>query len=137
MGPRHRDVICQTRTRNAAGADATAESYDATVVALRAIEAAAKAAGGKLPTREAVAAAVRKNKLEGITGTIAFDGKGDRLKATYFVLQVASDDPAKWGENKLIKRLGVDPPAAKNHRAAARRVRGPPRRDTGAKEAPP
>jgi branched-chain amino acid transport system substrate-binding protein len=91
-----------------------AESYDATVVALRAIEAAAKAAGGKLPTREAVAAAVRKTKLEGITGTIAFDGKGDRLKASYFVLQVASDDPAKWGENKLIKRLGIDPPAAKN-----------------------
>jgi branched-chain amino acid transport system substrate-binding protein len=91
-----------------------AESYDATVVALRAIEAAAKAAGGKLPTREAVAAAVRKTKLEGITGTIAFDGKGDRLKASYFVLQVASDDPAKWGDNKLIKRLGIDPPAAKN-----------------------
>jgi branched-chain amino acid transport system substrate-binding protein len=91
-----------------------AESYDATVVALRAIEAAAKAAGGKLPTREAVAAAVRKTKLEGITGTIAFDGKGDRLKASYFVLQVASDDPAKWGDNKLIKRLGIDPPGAKN-----------------------
>jgi len=36
------------------------------------------------------------------------------LKASYFVLQVASDDPAKWGENKLIKRLGIDPPGAKN-----------------------
>jgi branched-chain amino acid transport system substrate-binding protein len=91
-----------------------AESYDAAVVALRAIEAAAKAAGGKLPSREAVAAAVRKAKYEGITGTIEFDGKGDRKKASYFVLQVASDDPAKWGENKLIKRLGIDPPAAKN-----------------------
>jgi branched-chain amino acid transport system substrate-binding protein len=91
-----------------------AESYDATVVALKAIESAAKAAGGKMPTREAVSAAVRQAKLEGITGNIEFDGKGDRRKASYFVLQVGSDDPAKWGENKLIKRLGIDPPGGKN-----------------------
>jgi len=90
-----------------------AESYDATVVALKAIESAAKAAGGKVPTREAVSAAVRTVKLDGITGHIELDGKGDRKKASYFVLQVGSDDPAKWGENKLIKRLGIDPPSGK------------------------
>jgi branched-chain amino acid transport system substrate-binding protein len=91
-----------------------AESYDATVVALKAVEAAAKAAGGKMPSRETVAAAVRKMKHDGITGAIEFDAKGDRKKASYFVLQVGSDDPAKWGENKLIKRLGIDPPSGKN-----------------------
>jgi branched-chain amino acid transport system substrate-binding protein len=91
-----------------------AESYDAAVVALKAIEAAAKANGGKAPTREAVAAAVRKLKHDGITGHIEFDAKGDRRKAGYFVLQVGSDDPAKWGDNKLVKRLDIDPPALKN-----------------------
>src|SRR5437870_6043294 len=62
-----------------------AEAYDATAIALKAIEAAAK--GGKLPSREAVSAAVRQVKHKGITGEIEFDGKGDRKKATYFVLQ--------------------------------------------------
>ena len=53
-------------------------------------------------------------KLDGITGHIEFDAKGDRKKASYFVLQVASDDPAKWGENKVVKRQGIDPPGAKS-----------------------
>ena len=42
------------------------EAYDATAIALKAIEAAAK--GGKVPTREDVSAAVRKVKHTGITG---------------------------------------------------------------------
>jgi branched-chain amino acid transport system substrate-binding protein len=87
-----------------------AESYDATAIALKAIEAAAK--GGKL-SREDVSAQVRKVKHSGITGDIEFDGKGDRKKALYFVLQVASDDPAKWGENKIVKQLTIAPPAEK------------------------
>ena len=90
-----------------------AESYDATAIGLKAIEAAIKGAGGKAPAREAVAVAVRKTKYEGITGSIEFDEKGDRKKAGYFVLQVVSDDPAKWGENKLIKRLDIAPPPLK------------------------
>jgi len=90
-----------------------AESYDATAIALKAIEAAIKGAGGKLPAREAVSVQIRKTKHEGITGSIEFDEKGDRKKAGYFVLQVVSDDPAKWGENKLIKRLEIAPPALK------------------------
>src|SRR5262245_9659037 len=60
-----------------------AEAYDATTIALKSIEEAAKK--GKV-TREDVAAAVRKAKLSGITGDIAFDSKGDRQKAQYFVL---------------------------------------------------
>ncbi len=88
-----------------------AEAYDAAHIALKAIEAAAK--GGKAPGREDVATAVRKVKHNGITGDIEFDGKGDRKKALYFVLQVVSDDPAKWGDNKIVKQLTIAPPEKK------------------------
>ena len=87
-----------------------AEAYDATAIALKAIEASVKR--GKL-SREDVAAQVRKVKHAGITGDIEFDGKGDRKKALYFVLQVANEDPAKWGDNKIVKQLTIAPPAAK------------------------
>ncbi len=87
-----------------------AEAYDAAHIAIMAIEDQAK--GGKTPTREGVAAAVRKMKLSGITGEIAFDSKGDRQKAQYFVLTVVSDDPAKWGDNKIVKQLSIAAPAA-------------------------
>ncbi len=90
-----------------------AESFDAAAIGLKAIEAAIKGAGGKAPSREAVATAVRKVKYEGITGSIEFDEKGDRKKAGYFVLQVYSEDPGKWGDNKLVKRLDIAPPALK------------------------
>ena len=88
-----------------------AESYDAATIALRAIESVV--AGGKAPTRADVAAAIRKIKHHGISGEIEFDEKGDRKKALYFVLQVASDNPEKWGENKEVKRLTIAAPAAK------------------------
>jgi len=87
-----------------------AEAYDSAAIALKAIEAAAK--GGKMPTREDVSTAVRKVKHAGITGDIAFDGKGDRQKALYFVLQVASDNPEKWGDNKIVKQVTQGPPPA-------------------------
>jgi len=87
-----------------------AEAYDATAIALKAIETAAK--GGKVPAREDVSAAVRKVKHAGITGDIEFDDKGDRKKALYFVLQVASDNPEKWGDNKIVKQVTQAPPAA-------------------------
>ena len=87
-----------------------AEAYDAATIAIKAIEAAAK--GGKLPSRDDVATAVRKAKLAGITGDIEFDAKGDRKKALYFVLQVASEDPGKWGDNKIVKQLTIAAPAA-------------------------
>ncbi len=87
-----------------------AEAYDAAHIAILAIEQAAKS--GKV-TREDVSTAVRKTKLSGITGEIAFDSKGDRQKAQYFVLKVASDDPGKWGDNKIVKQLTIAAPAAK------------------------
>jgi branched-chain amino acid transport system substrate-binding protein len=87
-----------------------AEAYDATAIALKAIEAAAKS--GKV-TREDVSAQIRKVKHSGITGDIEFDSKGDRKKALYFVLQVANEDPTKWGDNKIVKQLTIAPPAEK------------------------
>src|SRR5689334_14235138 len=87
-----------------------AESYDATRIAIMALEDVAKS--GKM-SRESVSTAVRKVKLAGITGDIGFDSKGDRLKAQYFVLTVVSDNPEKWGDNKIVKQLTIAPPAAK------------------------
>jgi branched-chain amino acid transport system substrate-binding protein len=88
-----------------------AQAYDATAIAIKAIEAATK--GGKAPTRDAVTAAIRDVRYNGITGAVEFDSKGDPKKALYFVLQVVSDDPQKWGENKEVKRLTIAAPAPK------------------------
>jgi branched-chain amino acid transport system substrate-binding protein len=86
-----------------------AQAYDSTAIGLKALEAAAK--GGKMPTREEVSAAVRKVKHTGITGTIELNDKGDPKTALYFVLQVASDNPEKWGDNKEVKRLTIAAPS--------------------------
>jgi branched-chain amino acid transport system substrate-binding protein len=88
-----------------------AQAYDATAIALKAIEAAAK--GGKMPSREDVSKEVRKVKHTGITGAVEFDDKGDPKKALYFVLQVANDNPEKWGDNKEVKRSTIAAPTAK------------------------
>ncbi|MBI2526277.1 MAG: branched-chain amino acid ABC transporter substrate-binding protein [Candidatus Rokubacteria bacterium] len=90
-----------------------AQAYDSAAIGLKAIEAAIKASGGKVPSREQVAVAVRKTKHTGLTGTVEFDEKGDPKKALYFVLQVASDDPTKWGDNKEVKRLSIAAPPLK------------------------
>jgi branched-chain amino acid transport system substrate-binding protein len=86
-----------------------AQAYDSTAIALKALEAAIKEAGGKAPTREAVTKAVRKVKHSGITGNVEFDDKGDPKKATYLIYQVGKD----WKDNKLIKRLEIAAPPAK------------------------
>jgi branched-chain amino acid transport system substrate-binding protein len=85
-----------------------AQAFDATAILIKAIEVAAQ--GGKAPTRDAVTAAIRGVKHTGVTGTIMFDAKGDPEKALYFVLQVASDDPQRWGENKEAQRLSIAAP---------------------------
>ncbi len=86
-----------------------AQAYDATAILLNAIELATQ--GGKTPSREAVTAAIRSVKYRGLTGSVEFDAKGDPKKALYFVLQVVSDDPQKWGDNKEVKRLAIAPPS--------------------------
>jgi branched-chain amino acid transport system substrate-binding protein len=87
------------------------ESYVATAIALKAIESTV--AAGKAPTRATVAAAIRKVKYTGMTGAIEFDDKGDPKKASYYVMQVTSDNPEKWGENKEAKRLAIAAPPLK------------------------
>ena len=88
-----------------------AQSYDATAIALKAIESAAVAAGNKMPARADVAKAVRALKdFNGITGTINFNAKGDLTKAKYFIIQVSSGDPAQWSANKIDQTLEIEPP---------------------------
>ena len=88
-----------------------AQGYDSCAIALKAIENAVKAGDGKLPTRAAVAKAVRELKdFPGITGTFTFNGKGDLIKGRYFIIQVVSDDPQKWSDNHIDKVLDVPPP---------------------------
>jgi branched-chain amino acid transport system substrate-binding protein len=88
-----------------------AQGYDAMGVCLKAIENAAVAAGNKMPTRNQVALAVRALKdYQGITGTINFNAKGDLVQAQYFVIQVASGDPAQWNNNKVDETLTIAPP---------------------------
>src|SRR6266513_111215 len=86
-----------------------AQAYDATAIALKAVEAATK--GGKAPSRDGVTAAIRGVRHTGITGSVEFDAKGDPKKALYFVLQVVSDNPEKWGDNKEVKRLVIAAPS--------------------------
>lgn len=91
-----------------------AQAYDVAALGLKAIEDAIKAAGGKKPTRAQVTDAIRKIKnFQGVTGTINFDEKGDPVKAKYFVIKVASEDPAKWGANPVIKTLDIAAPPLK------------------------
>ncbi len=62
--------------------------YDAALVGIKAMEQAIESNGGKKPSRAEVSSAVRKLKnFKGATGSIAFDNKGDPVKAKYFVLQ--------------------------------------------------
>ena len=88
-----------------------AQSFDCMGITLKAIEAAVKADHGKLPTRAEVAKAVRATKdYHGITGDITFNSIGDPTVAKYFVMKVASDDPAKWSSNPVVKTLDIAPP---------------------------
>jgi branched-chain amino acid transport system substrate-binding protein len=62
--------------------------YDAALVGIKAIEQTLQTNGGKKPSRAEVSAAIRNLKnFKGVTGAIAFDNKGDPVKAKYFVLQ--------------------------------------------------
>jgi branched-chain amino acid transport system substrate-binding protein len=88
-----------------------AEAYVSTAIALKALESVTS--GGKAPTREAVTAAIRKVKYSGMTGSIEFDDKGDPKKASYYVMEVATDNPEKWSENKEAKRLAIAAPQLK------------------------
>ena len=83
--------------------------HDAALVGIKAVEQWIQANGGKKPTRADVATAVRKIKnFKGVTGSIEFDGKGDPVKAKYFVLQF--DKQSYPG--KIVKVVEQQAPAA-------------------------
>lgn len=87
-----------------------AEAYDATLVGLKALEAVIQPAGGRPPRRQEVSAAIRQvGGIQGLTGPIAFDEKGDRRLARYFVIRVMSSNPALWGQNHLAKTIAAPP----------------------------
>jgi branched-chain amino acid transport system substrate-binding protein len=89
-----------------------AQSYDSMSICLKAIEDVAKANNGEMPTREEVAKAIRAlSGFPGITGTYTFNGVGDPTSAQYFIIQVKSADPAKWGENAVVQTLDIAPPS--------------------------
>ncbi|MFN8379981.1 MAG: branched-chain amino acid ABC transporter substrate-binding protein [Anaerolineae bacterium] len=101
-----------------------AQAYDAAVIVLNGITAAATEAGG-LPTREAVASAVRATEnYEGLTGTITFDLNGDPEIGLYYVLQVASADPADWSSNELLASLEIPSPVFAAEQAAVEATPG-------------
>lgn len=88
-----------------------AQAYDSMGICLKAIETAAKAAGNKVPTRAAVADAVRALKdYPGITGKINFNANGDLVEAQYFIIQVSSADDTKWADNTVAETLTFKPP---------------------------
>ncbi len=96
---------------NAAPQPFAAQGYDSMGISLKAIEDAAKANHNKIPTREAVAKAVRAlNDYHGITGNFTFNGIGDPTIAKYFVMKVNSADPAKWNDNPVVQTLDIAPP---------------------------
>ncbi len=88
-----------------------AQGFDSMAICLKAIENAAVANKNEVPTREAVAKAVRALKnFKGITGTFTFNEIGDPEKAQYFVIQVKSADPTQWSTNAVVQTLEIAPP---------------------------
>jgi branched-chain amino acid transport system substrate-binding protein len=89
-----------------------AQGFDSAGICLKAIEAAAKAKNGEMPTRAEVSQAIRALKdYAGITGTITFNSIGDPVVAKYFVIKVGAPDPAKWSTNPIDQTLDIAPPA--------------------------
>ena len=82
-----------------------AQAYDSMDVCLKAIENAAKAANGEVPTREAVRDAIRALTLDGITGSISFDSIGDLPTAKYFVIKVNATSSDTWSSNEIVAEL--------------------------------
>jgi branched-chain amino acid transport system substrate-binding protein len=82
-----------------------AQAFDSAGVCLKAIENAAKEAGGKAPTRLAVANAIRALTYEGLTGSLTFDDIGDLPMAKYFIIRVNATSPETWSSNEIVAEL--------------------------------
>jgi len=86
-----------------------AQAYDAAGICLKAIENAATAADG-VPSRIAVAEAIRALTYAGVTGAIAFDSIGDLPVANYFIVKVNATSSAEWGTNEVVATLAQASP---------------------------
>ena len=82
-------------------------AYDAAKVVVAALESAIAENGGKKPTRKQVMLAVRAAKVDGLTGPIAFDSRGDREKADYWVVRF---DEVKY-PGVAVTSVTASPPA--------------------------
>lgn len=87
-----------------------AQSYDSAGICLKAIENAAQAAGGEVPTRLAVAEAIRELTYEGMTGSITFDEIGDLPIAKYFIIRVNATSADTWNTNEIVAELEFPSP---------------------------
>lgn len=98
----------------------SAQAYDATGIVLKAIEAAVAAANGEMPTRKAVAEAVRAAKdYAGLSARLTFDKNGDPELASYYIYQVDSSDPARWNDAPQLVAQEVPSPLVAALEAAA------------------
>ncbi len=81
-------------------------SYDAAQVALAALKLAIAENGGTKPSRSQVTEAVRKVKVDGITGPISFNQNGDRAQADYWIIHFTE---AKY-PGTPVKSVNAAPP---------------------------
>lgn len=86
------------------------QGYDSAAVCLAAIKNAADAAGGEVPTREAVRDAIRALSIEGVTGPITFDSIGDLPTAKYFIIKVNATSGDTWNTNEIVAELDFASP---------------------------
>jgi branched-chain amino acid transport system substrate-binding protein len=82
-----------------------AQAYDSAGICRAAIKNAADAAGGEVPTREAVRDAIRALTYEGLTGTLSFDSIGDLPMAKYFIIKVNATSGDTWSSNEIVAEL--------------------------------
>jgi branched-chain amino acid transport system substrate-binding protein len=88
----------------------SAQAYDSMAICLKAIEAAATEAGGEVPTRLAVANAIRSVNHDGLTGTLTFDEIGDLPVAKYFIIRVNATSADTWNTNEIVAELEFPSP---------------------------
>ncbi|MBZ0217191.1 MAG: branched-chain amino acid ABC transporter substrate-binding protein [Fimbriimonadaceae bacterium] len=84
----------------------SAYSYDATRLVISAIATAIRNNSGAKPTRDEVAAEVRKTRFDGLTGHVALNDRGDIEKAKYVVVAAGKNS----GENSVVNVLEVAAP---------------------------
>jgi len=82
-----------------------AQAFDSAGVCLKALENAAKEAGGSAPTRLAVANAIRALTYDGLTGSLTFDDIGDLPMAKYFIIKVNATSSETWSSNEIVAEL--------------------------------